>query len=161
MHGGPDPAGRIQPAGRRLPTPALSYDRNYSFQFVINLLWKLRHKQLKLILSSNLNQLSALSKWLSLELTFFLLFLIIEPPSFVLGEKIDCTINRIFHKHLQKPSRVSQSKGLPGKRTEILHNIDPLFEKISKPELRSGFDTSVHAAIRSGKWKLITGKAGE
>ncbi|CAK8677652.1 unnamed protein product [Clavelina lepadiformis] len=52
------------------------------------------------------------------------------------------------------------SKGLPGKRTEILHNIDPLFEKISKPELRSGFDTSVHAAIRSGKWKLITGKAG-
>ena len=46
-----------------------------------------------------------------------------------------------------------------GPRTELLHNIDPL-KKHGKPHVVTGFDTSVHAAIRVGDWKLLTGDPG-
>ena len=52
-------------------------------------------------------------------------------------------------------------------RTEILHNIDPMFvplytnQKSSQSQIRMGFDTSVHAGIRVGNWKLLTGVQGD
>ena len=49
-------------------------------------------------------------------------------------------------------------------RTEILHNIDPLFPRKSnekKVQVQMGFDTSVHAGIRVGDWKLLTGEVGD
>ncbi|XP_066271866.1 arylsulfatase B-like [Branchiostoma lanceolatum] len=56
------------------------------------------------------------------------------------------------------------SEGRPSPRTEILHNIDPLFSTVTSPQPhRWGnhvFNTSVHAAIRSGDWKLLTGYPG-
>nr|XP_039257593.1 arylsulfatase J-like [Styela clava] len=50
-------------------------------------------------------------------------------------------------------------------RTEILHNIDPLYSANSnETEMQNiiinGFDIKVHAAIRSGPWKLLTGNPG-
>ncbi|XP_028318527.1 arylsulfatase B [Gouania willdenowi] len=62
------------------------------------------------------------------------------------------------------------SKGLASPRLELLHNIDPLFVDMgpcpSAPSLstspwsRSGFNVSIHAAIRSSNWKLLTGYPG-
>nr|XP_039271600.1 arylsulfatase I-like [Styela clava] len=52
----------------------------------------------------------------------------------------------------------------PSPRTEILHNIDPRYDR-NKDQLSSEesekFNTSKgHAAIRSGPWKLLTGDPG-
>ncbi|XP_035663830.1 arylsulfatase B-like [Branchiostoma floridae] len=56
------------------------------------------------------------------------------------------------------------SEGKPSPRKEILHNIDPLFRTILYlPPHQWGddtFNTSMHAAIRSGDWKLLTGYPG-
>nr|CAB3223234.1 arylsulfatase B-like [Phallusia mammillata] len=59
------------------------------------------------------------------------------------------------------------SKYAPSKRSEILHNIDPLYTKFytgtkfQGNTVRMGFDTSVHAGIRSDNWKLLTGEQGD
>ncbi|XP_002739678.2 arylsulfatase B-like [Saccoglossus kowalevskii] len=57
------------------------------------------------------------------------------------------------------------SEGLPSRRKEILHNIDPIRAK--SPTLKTEpwmlnpyFDIRVMAAIRVGHWKLLTGQKG-
>ncbi|XP_034752296.1 arylsulfatase B [Etheostoma cragini] len=66
------------------------------------------------------------------------------------------------------------SKGFASPRLELLHNIDPLYVDIApcpgtKHQLtldegasraNSGFNVSIHAAIRSSNWKLLTGYPG-
>ncbi|XP_053303956.1 arylsulfatase B isoform X2 [Spea bombifrons] len=69
------------------------------------------------------------------------------------------------------------SEGSPSPRVELLHNIDPLYEDAfpcstsneTRKSLSSGtplrwgdrvFNVSVHAAIRHGEWKLLTGFPG-
>ncbi|XP_068191560.1 arylsulfatase B-like [Antennarius striatus] len=67
------------------------------------------------------------------------------------------------------------SKGLKSPRLELLHNIDPLFvdQKVcplfsagnsemvnNSVGFKSRFNVSIHAAIRSEKWKLLTGPKG-
>ncbi|XP_013382182.1 arylsulfatase B-like [Lingula anatina] len=52
------------------------------------------------------------------------------------------------------------SKNAPSPRTELLHNIDPLFTKSGTPAYSGTFDTSTRAAFRMGKWKIITGNPG-
>ncbi|XP_066285655.1 arylsulfatase B-like isoform X2 [Branchiostoma lanceolatum] len=57
---------------------------------------------------------------------------------------------------------ISEGKASP--RTEILHNINPLIRQVNSNSVmfqdHNIFDTSIRAAIRSGDWKLITGKPG-
>lgn len=69
------------------------------------------------------------------------------------------------------------SKGFASPRLELLHNIDPLYVDSGPcvgrtPQLplaeefsrgfwfKSGFNVSIHAAIRSSNWKLLTGYPG-
>ncbi|KAM3874171.1 arylsulfatase B-like [Diretmus argenteus] len=69
------------------------------------------------------------------------------------------------------------SKGFASPRVELLHNIDPLYVDITSCPGRdrgltlaeavsgssganSGFNVSIHAAIRSSNWKLLTGYPG-
>nr|XP_061800365.1 arylsulfatase B-like [Nerophis lumbriciformis] len=68
------------------------------------------------------------------------------------------------------------SQGFASPRLELLHNIDPMYVDIApcpeakqlrassrdggKEVFRSGFNVSIHAAIRSGNWKLLTGYPG-
>lgn len=55
------------------------------------------------------------------------------------------------------------SEGRASPRTEILHNIDPLYNHAQHGSLEGGFgiwNTAVQAAIRVGEWKLLTGDPG-
>ncbi|KAA8584327.1 hypothetical protein FQN60_008112 [Etheostoma spectabile] len=66
------------------------------------------------------------------------------------------------------------SKGFASPRLELLHNIDPLYVDIAPcpgttrqltldqgaSRANSGFNVSIHAAIRSSNWKLLTGYPG-
>ncbi|XP_058576071.1 arylsulfatase I [Neofelis nebulosa] len=55
------------------------------------------------------------------------------------------------------------SEGRASPRTEILHNIDPLYNHARHGSLEAGFgiwNTAVQAAIRVGEWKLLTGDPG-
>ncbi|KAK7505089.1 hypothetical protein BaRGS_00003659, partial [Batillaria attramentaria] len=67
---------------------------------------------------------------------------------------------------LQKLAGGEDVQGLDGydqwnegrsQRTEILHNIDPLFGPVGDRLYNNTFDTRVRAAIRVGDYKLITG----
>lgn len=48
----------------------------------------------------------------------------------------------------------------PSPRVELLHNINPRKKMHVKNSTIHGFDVSVHAAIRKGPWKLLTGDPG-
>ena len=53
------------------------------------------------------------------------------------------------------------STGAPTPRQWLLHNIDPLEEKVGKKLFPDTFDTRVRAAVRIGDYKLITGRPGD
>ena len=49
------------------------------------------------------------------------------------------------------------SKKSASPRTEILHNIDPLYKPAGVPLPNVSFNTTRRAALRKGDWKIITG----
>ena len=51
-------------------------------------------------------------------------------------------------------------EGSENPRSELLHNIDPLYEPLGSLHNNSKFDNRVRAAIRVGDYKLITGDPG-
>ncbi|XP_061427349.1 arylsulfatase I [Lethenteron reissneri] len=55
------------------------------------------------------------------------------------------------------------SEGAPSPRTEILHNIDPLYNRARGGSRAAGhglWNTGVQAALRQGDWKILTGDPG-
>ncbi|RUS71733.1 hypothetical protein EGW08_020498 [Elysia chlorotica] len=50
--------------------------------------------------------------------------------------------------------------GKPGRRTELLHNIDIAAPMQGSPLFNDTFDTRIRAALRVGKYKLLTGNPG-
>ena len=53
------------------------------------------------------------------------------------------------------------SSGAESPRKELLHNIDPLRERVGENMYPDTFNTQIRAAIRSGRWKLLTGNPGK
>ncbi|XP_072050869.1 arylsulfatase J-like isoform X2 [Amphiura filiformis] len=52
-------------------------------------------------------------------------------------------------------------KGTSSPRKELLHNIDPYFVKVTNiTQLPSPFTPNIHAALRVGDWKILTGNPG-
>ncbi|KAK6182985.1 hypothetical protein SNE40_010544 [Patella caerulea] len=52
------------------------------------------------------------------------------------------------------------SEGEVGKRTELLHNIDPIYYHRGSRVSPNKFDTRIRTALRLGDWKLMTGDPG-
>ncbi|KAI3362103.1 hypothetical protein L3Q82_012429 [Scortum barcoo] len=82
-----------------------------------------------------------------------------------------------FHRSGDTQLRVFLGKGFASPRLELLHNIDPLYVDIAPcpgrerqltlaqvvsggSQAKSDFNVSIHAAIRSSNWKLLTGYPG-
>ena len=69
-------------------------------------------------------------------------------------------VSRTFTQITIKKS-FSSSNNKPSPRKELLHNIDPLTEKIGQRKYIHSFDNRIHAAIRVGDMKLLTGDVGK
>ena len=54
----------------------------------------------------------------------------------------------------------TSSEGSQSPRTELLHNIDPLYNPVGNLHPNSKFDNRIRAAIRVGDYKLVTGYPG-
>ncbi|ESO82996.1 hypothetical protein LOTGIDRAFT_197818 [Lottia gigantea] len=52
------------------------------------------------------------------------------------------------------------SEGSEGQRSELLHNIDPLYSQRGSKRYNNTFDTRTRSALRMGDFKLITGDPG-
>ena len=49
------------------------------------------------------------------------------------------------------------SSGAASPRTELLHNLDQGKDYVGETMYSNTFNTQVRAALRMGKWKLLTG----
>ena len=52
------------------------------------------------------------------------------------------------------------SEGSTSPRTELLHNIDPLYDPGGNRHPDSKFDNRIRAALRMGDYKIVTGNPG-